>query len=393
MLASPRRAAHPVAGNVGLCPRAAAGPGSVLDAVSGLAELAYLRVRRCRRLVGQWPQRTRDARRQPESRSGPADREGAESQFERSRSARGLWLAAGFPRYRAALHLRSWLGGVHPRGARPVRGLAATLRAEFVLGAQLIERGATLQRGVYHVSHNGSLLAVLDLHEGKCAISPSAHPVDLWEAEWAKRPVGARDMPPGFVPATPARLAWAYVRRTDRDLLPPRYRTDPIYYRHVPRVPVRWLHDSQLLLLRELSVEPGTFEALRQRTGFSVKHLEHDLACLYYATAITTTRPGPRSFAGGRDSTSPRPGRAWISLVEAGRPRLSRTGPGPARAQAARPKSTPGPRLAQRLQQLGMDVAKAAIAHAQDVVARHRQPGHLPHQLFDVGGRPGLARP
>ena len=77
------------------------------------------------------------------------------------------------------------------------------LRAEFVLGAQLIERGATLQRGVYHVSHNGSLLAVLDFHEGKCAISPGAHPVDLWEAEWAKRPVGARDMPPGFVPATP----------------------------------------------------------------------------------------------------------------------------------------------------------------------------------------------
>ena len=104
----------------------------------------------------------------------------------------------------------------------------------------------TLLRGVYHVSHNGSLLAVLDLHEGKCAISPGAHPVDLWEAEWAKRPAGARDMPPGFVPVTPARLAWAYVRRTDRDLLPPRYRTDPIYYRHVPRVPCGGCSDSQL---------------------------------------------------------------------------------------------------------------------------------------------------
>jgi hypothetical protein len=171
-------------------------------------------------------------------------------------------------------------------------GWLRPLRAEFVLGAQLIERKSTLLRGVYHVSHNGTLLAVLDLHEGKCAISPNAHPVDLWDAEWAKRPDGARDMPPGFVPVTPARLAWAYVHRTDRDLLPPRYRSDPIYYRHVPRVPVRWLHDSQLLLLRELSVEPGTFEALRQRTGFSVKHLAYDLSCLYYATAITTT-PGP----------------------------------------------------------------------------------------------------
>jgi hypothetical protein len=169
-------------------------------------------------------------------------------------------------------------------------GWLRLLRAEFVLGAQLIERGAELRRGVYHVSHNGVLLAVLDFYEGKSAISPNAHPVDLWEAQWDKRPVGARDMPPGFLPVTPAQLAWAYVRRTDRDLLPARYRTDPIYYRHVPRVPVRWLHDSQLMLLRELSVEPGTFEGLRQRTGLTVKHLKHDLTCLYYATAITTTQ-------------------------------------------------------------------------------------------------------
>ncbi len=103
------------------------------------------------------------------------------------------------------------------------------------------------------------------------------------------------------------------MRRTDRDLLPPRYRTDPIYYRHVPRVPVRWLHDSQLLLLRELSVEPGTFDALRQRTGFSVKHLAHDLSCLYYATAITTTQSRAAQLSpAGQDSYSPRPGRAWI---------------------------------------------------------------------------------
>jgi hypothetical protein len=168
-------------------------------------------------------------------------------------------------------------------------GWLRLLRAEFTLGAQLIERGSELRRGVYHVSHNGSLLAVLDFYEGKSAISPKAHPVDLWEAQWDKRPVGARDMPPGFVPVTPAQLAWAYVCRTDRDLLPVRYLVDTIYYRHVPRVPVRWLRDSQLTVLRELSVEPATFEALRQRTGLPAKHLKQDLTCLYYATAITTT--------------------------------------------------------------------------------------------------------
>lgn len=184
-------------------------------------------------------------------------------------------------------------------------GWLRLLRAEFVLGAQLIERGPELRRGVYHVSNNGSLLAVLDFYEGKCAISPVAHPVDLWEAQWDKRPVGARDVPPGFVPITPAQLTWAYVRRTDRDLLPARYRTDPIYYRHVPRVPVRWLHDSQLMLLRELSVEAGTFDSLRQRTGLSVKHLVHDLTCLYYATAITTTQSKAAMLSPARRDSHP----------------------------------------------------------------------------------------
>jgi hypothetical protein len=214
----------------------------------------------------------------------------------------------------------------HPGSEASIHGVLAQfegwlrlLRAEFVLGAQLIERGETLLRGVYHVSHNGSLLAVIDLQEGKCAIAPGAHPVDLWEAEWAKRPVGARDMPPGFVSTTPARLAWAYVRRTDRDLLPPRYHTAPIYYRHVPRVPVRWLQDSQLLLLRELSVEPGTFQALRQRTGFSVKDLEHDLTCLYYASSITTTQSRAAQLSpAGRDSYLPSSGPGLESLLSSG---------------------------------------------------------------------------
>jgi hypothetical protein len=199
-----------------------------------------------------------------------------------------------------------------PASAPSIHGVLAKfegwlrmLRAQFVLGAQLVEHGAELRRNVYHASHSGNLLAVLDLVEGRCAISQDAHPADLWEAQWDKRPDGARDMPPGFVPVTPAQLAWAYVRRTDRNLLPPRYRTAPIYYRHVPRVPVRWLHDSQLMLLRELSVEPATFEALRQRTGLPVKHLEHDLTCLYYATAITTTQSRAAKLLPGRRDSHP----------------------------------------------------------------------------------------
>lgn len=182
------------------------------------------------------------------------------------------------------------------------------VRAQFVLGAQLIERTAGLQRSVYHVSHAGRLLAVLDFQQGKAGLAPRVHPVDLWASEWNKRPVGAHDVPESFVAVTPAQLAWTYVRRTDRDMLPPHYRTQTIHYRHVPGVPVRWLRDSQLMVLRELSAEPATIAALRQRTGLPQATVEHDLSCLYYAYAITTT-PGkaarPRRVADSQPHSAP----------------------------------------------------------------------------------------
>ena len=164
------------------------------------------------------------------------------------------------------------------------------LRAQFVLGAQIIRRGPELRHGIYHVSYSGRLLAVLDFQNAKAAISPRVHPVSLWEAQWDKRPAGAGGLPESFVHVTPGQLAWTYVGRTDGDVLPERYRSEMIYYRHVPGVPLRWLRDSQLMLLRELSAEPGTLEGLRQRTGLPAGQTEHDLACLYYAGSITTTR-------------------------------------------------------------------------------------------------------
>jgi hypothetical protein len=50
------------------------------------------------------------------------------------------------------------------------------------------------------------------------------------------------------------------------------------------------------LLLRELSAEPGTLEAMRERTSLPLEQVAHDLACLYYAGSVTTT---PEAAAGG----------------------------------------------------------------------------------------------
>jgi len=193
------------------------------------------------------------------------------------------------------------------------------VRAQFVLGAQIIQRGPELRHGIYHVSHRGNLLAVLDFLRGKAAISPRVHPVDLQQARWAKRPAGAADLPESFVHLTPGQLAWAYVRRTETDVLPARYRTETIYYRHVPGVPLRWLRDSHLMLLRELSAEPGTMEALRQRTGLALRDAERDLACLYYAGSITTTR-GKASVtaSAARDDSQPHSVGAGFDSVTSG---------------------------------------------------------------------------
>jgi hypothetical protein len=184
-------------------------------------------------------------------------------------------------------------------------------RAQFELGAQVIRLGAALRHGIFHLMHRGNLLAVLDFRKGNAGLAPGLHPLDVTQAEWHKRPAGAADVPPGFVASSPAQLAWTYVRRSDGEMLPQQYREQTIYFRRVPRVPLRLLGDTQLLLLRELSIQPSTLAGLVERTEIAREQLDHALACLYYAGSITTTsskaaRPHttPPSDT-GRDSSNP----------------------------------------------------------------------------------------
>jgi hypothetical protein len=123
------------------------------------------------------------------------------------------------------------------------------------LGALIIERGTTLRGSIYHVMRQATLLAVLDFRHGHAAVLPTASPLDLIGAHWDRRPSGAHELPGSFIPCTPAQLVWTYARHTKRDLLPARYRTEMIYYRHEPRVPMGWLRDSTLRVLSALFTE------------------------------------------------------------------------------------------------------------------------------------------
>ncbi|AMO23706.1 hypothetical protein GCM10027034_36880 [Ramlibacter solisilvae] len=163
-------------------------------------------------------------------------------------------------------------------------------RAQFVLGAVIAGNIDRMRGGVYHVNLQGRLLAVIDLNQGKAAFFPKVHPETLWEADWNRRPAAAHALPENFVQTTPAELAWTYAQHTGRNVIPAKYRQLTIYYRRVPRVPLRLLRDSQLLILCELSAHPADLDELERRTALPRLRLERDLACLYYAGAVTTQR-------------------------------------------------------------------------------------------------------
>lgn len=173
------------------------------------------------------------------------------------------------------------------------------LRCQFVLGGQLIARENQLLPGIYQVSHKGALLAVMDFHEWRIGIAPNADPVDFELARWERRPLAARGIPEHFLPNSLSQLRWIYTQRTKRDVLPPRYRSKPVYFRRAPDVPLRWLRDSQLVLLRELSIESAAFTVLQQRTRLPSAQLARDLASLYFTGSVTTTadKAGAHGFS------------------------------------------------------------------------------------------------
>lgn len=165
------------------------------------------------------------------------------------------------------------------------------IRVQFAVGKELIEREAELSKGIYHViGTHGSLLAVVNLIQWTVALLPSARPVDFQEASWMHRPNSAADAPATFVQTSVAMLMWTYASRTGEDVLPPRYRTQTIYMRKLPKLPVGWMRDEHFVLLRALSTGAGRFDDLLKTTQLPQQLLERALAALYYAGSVTTKK-------------------------------------------------------------------------------------------------------
>jgi hypothetical protein len=198
--------------------------------------------------------------------------------------------------------------------------------SQFALASSIAEHQPTLAAGSWEVLRGSDLLAVVDLRLG-AGVRPGATPADFAEASWCIRDHGAVLIPPNYVRASVSQLMWQYAQRTERDLLPPHYRSQKLYFRRPPRLPQRQLRDAHLLLMRELSAQPGMdFGELQQSTGLGETQLARYLSALYVVGSVTSnpkraTAAGPR-LPGAKDS-APAPSNQSAfnySMLEPSRP-------------------------------------------------------------------------
>lgn len=175
--------------------------------------------------------------------------------------------------------------------------LLQPMLSQFALASSISEQQPMLNSGSWEVLHGKDLLAVVDLRLGS-GVLPGATPADFAEASWCIRDHGAVVIPSNYSRASVSQVMWQYAQRTRRDLLPPHYRSQPLYFRRPPRVAQRQMKDAHLLLMRELVANPGmNFKGLQQATGLGDEPLARVLSALYVVGSVTSN--AKRAIAGG----------------------------------------------------------------------------------------------
>jgi hypothetical protein len=160
------------------------------------------------------------------------------------------------------------------------------VQLQLVMAQLIATRLLSLTAHTYHLTLNGKLVAVVSV-PGRIGIELSTSPADLAQAEWLARPAFANDVPKWFLPTSFAECLWLYVSRNRADLLPRRYRSAPLYFRCVPRVPQRLVKNRHYAVLAELASGRKTFRALQDAIGLSDDELEAVLTVLYFAGSVT----------------------------------------------------------------------------------------------------------
>lgn len=160
-------------------------------------------------------------------------------------------------------------------------------RRQFWTASHLVEHNATVGKAIYELRAGAAVLAVADM-KGSVFISPTATEQEFDHAVWRHRARRTVEVPPDFERHALAELLWSYATRTQRELLPERYRESSIYLRRPPRVPQEAVGDVHLRIIRELAVDSASMANLAERVGVDDETLARSLAALYLVGSVTT---------------------------------------------------------------------------------------------------------
>jgi hypothetical protein len=155
------------------------------------------------------------------------------------------------------------------------------------LAGRLIAAEHSLAGQDHELVGGGRVLAML-LRTGDVALMPGLTLDDLDDASWRSAPATAASIPASFQRTSISDLVWSFALRSQADLLPARYRSNPIYFRRPPKVAQALVGDEHLLVSRELALGPASFAELEDRTGLPSTELARALAALYLAGSITS---------------------------------------------------------------------------------------------------------
>jgi hypothetical protein len=173
-------------------------------------------------------------------------------------------------------------------------------KTRFWTAAHILEHHATVGKAIYELRAGAEVLAVVDM-KGDVAVSPTAAESSFDEAVWVHRARKAVTVPAWFQHTTLSHLVWQYMTGTRRELLPPRYRDCPIFFRRPPRVDPQLIGDIHLLVSRQLALGPATLADLSSALHLDDEAVSKALAALYFVGSVTSN-----------------PDRAWKGSVRGG---------------------------------------------------------------------------
>jgi hypothetical protein len=187
-----------------------------------------------------------------------------------------------------------------------LEGWLRPVAVQFWLGAYLSHERPDLVEHVYHLTHQGKLIAVVGRRHG-VGVLPIADPMRLNEAVWGRRPEEAGQIPSHFVRCGLSEVLWIYAMRTSRDLLSGPSRTAPIYWCRSPQLSQRLFTDAHLLVARELAQGPATLAQLRGRLHVNESELTRAVAALRIVGAVSSDkrRAARRSQQHAADPSAP----------------------------------------------------------------------------------------